>query len=85
MGSRTRRGSAAEASGKDANGMDEGPDRRVLEAIREATGAADEDIRQTLAECNNDVNEATSRLIDSEQPLLQLGRPQLVCSSNRLC
>jgi NACalpha-BTF3-like transcription factor len=39
--------------------------KRILETIREATGASDEDIQMVLKECNNDVNEATARLIDS--------------------
>ena len=42
------------------------PTRKIVDAIREATGASDEDISAMLAECNYDVNEATSRLIDSE-------------------
>ena len=68
MSSRNRR-AASGTGAKEANGTEE-TERRVLEAIREATGAADEDIRQTLAECGNDVNEATSRLVDSEWPSL---------------
>lgn len=41
------------------------PAKKIVENIREATGASDEDIKAVLAECNNDVNEATTRLIDS--------------------
>jgi translation elongation factor EF-Ts len=41
------------------------PPKKIIETIREATGASDEDIKAVLAECNNDVNEATTRLIDS--------------------
>lgn len=41
------------------------PAKKIVETIREATGASDEDIKAVLAECNNDVNEATARLIDS--------------------
>lgn len=41
------------------------PPKKIIETIREATGATDEDIKMVLAECNNDVNEATARLIDS--------------------
>lgn len=41
------------------------PPKKIIETIREATGASDEDIKMVLAECNNDVNEATARLIDS--------------------
>jgi len=39
--------------------------KKILDAIREATGASDEDIQMVLKECNGDVNEATARLIDS--------------------
>ena len=42
------------------------PPKKIVDTIREATGASDEDISAMLAECNYDVNEATSRLIDSE-------------------
>lgn len=41
------------------------PAKKIVENIREATGASDEDIKAVLAECNNDVNEATTRLIDN--------------------
>ena len=41
-------------------------DRRVIESMKEATGATEEDIHYQLQECNGDVDEATSRLIDSE-------------------
>ena len=44
-------------------------DRKMIETIREATGATEEDIRVMLFECNYDANETTSRLIDSEQPI----------------
>jgi hypothetical protein len=49
------------------------PPKKILEAIRDATGANDDEISAMLAECNYDVNEATSRLIDSERP--QPARP----------
>lgn len=39
--------------------------KKIIDAIREATGASDEDIQMVLKECNGDVNEATARLIDS--------------------
>lgn len=42
------------------------PPKKIIDTIREATGASDEDISAMLAECNYDVNEATARLIDSE-------------------
>jgi len=41
------------------------PPKKIIENIREATGASDEDIKAVLAECNYDVNEATTKLIDS--------------------
>ena len=63
MAARARRGSGSAASTKEI-GKDDWLERRI-ENIREATGAAEEDIRVMLAECNNDVDEATSRLIDS--------------------
>ncbi len=44
--------------------------KKILDAIREATGASDEDIQMVLKECNGDVNEATARLIDSTWCLL---------------
>jgi len=37
----------------------------IMKTIREATGASDQDIQLVLKECNNDVNEAVARLIDS--------------------
>ena len=36
----------------------------IMKAIREATGANDQDIQLVLKECGNDVNEAVARLID---------------------
>ena len=50
------------------------PSKKVVEAIRDATGARDDEINAMLAECNWDVNEATSRLIDSECCLSGDGR-----------
>lgn len=44
------------------------PSKQIVDAIREATGASDEDISVVLAECNYDVNEATTRLINSMSP-----------------
>ena len=41
----------------------------ILKEIKAATGASEDDISSMLAECNYDVNEATSRLIDSEYAL----------------
>lgn len=57
MGSRQRRGGAEKGK--------EGADRKMIETIREATGATEDDIRVMLEECNFDANETTSRLIDS--------------------
>ena len=48
------------------SGKKSAPPKKIVEAIREATGASDDDISAMLAECNYDVNEATSRLIDSK-------------------
>lgn len=42
------------------------PAKAVVFAIKEATGATEDEISAMLAECNYDVNEATTRLIDSE-------------------
>ena len=53
----------------DANGRAKSfpvPPRKIVDAIKDATGASEEDISAMLAECNYDVNEATTRLIDSE-------------------
>jgi hypothetical protein len=41
-------------------------------------GASEEEIMFTLAECNNDVNETTSRLIDSKNRTFS-------CTANALC
>ena len=41
-------------------------DRKMIETIKEATGATEEDVKVMLFECNYDANETTSRLIDSE-------------------
>ena len=40
--------------------------KQLLERIKEATGADEEVITHTLEQCNNDPNEATARLIESE-------------------
>jgi hypothetical protein len=40
--------------------------KKSLDAIKEATGATDDEIAAMLAECNYDANEATARLIESE-------------------
>ncbi len=37
----------------------------MVENIRDATGASEEEVLHMLIECNNDMNETTSRLIDS--------------------
>ena len=67
MSSKHRR--AAVDRGKKAGEDDLVVDRKMIETIREATGATEEDIRVMLFECNYDANETTSRLIDSEQPI----------------
>lgn len=43
-------------------------DKSVIEIVREATGASEEDVTHTLEECNYDVNQATNMLIDGERP-----------------
>jgi NACalpha-BTF3-like transcription factor len=42
------------------------PPKKIIEAIKEATGASEDDISAMLAECNYDANEATSRLVESK-------------------
>ena len=64
MSSKARRGGADK--GKES-GEDGVVDRKMIETIREATGATEDDIRVMLFECNFDANETTSRLIDSKQ------------------
>lgn len=39
-------------------------ERRVIDQMKEATKATEEDIQITLRECGGDVNEATEMLID---------------------
>ena len=51
------------------------PPRKIVDAIKDATGASEEDISAMLAECNYDVNEATTRLVESE-----LGINRVCCS-----
>jgi hypothetical protein len=41
--------------------------RRVLEMMKEATGASDEDICVMLQLCGGDANEATEKLLESER------------------
>lgn len=64
MAARTRRGSGSTAGTKENGSKDDWLEKRV-DAVREVTNAAEEDIRIILAECDGDVDEATSRLIDS--------------------
>jgi hypothetical protein len=40
--------------------------RKVLENIKEVTGASEEDVVAMLQICNGDANEATERLLESE-------------------
>ncbi|CAK0752488.1 hypothetical protein CVIRNUC_002150 [Coccomyxa viridis] len=65
MAARSRRGAAGSAEVHRENGKGEGPSRKTIETIKDATGASEEDIMVMLQECNNDVNETTSRLIDN--------------------
>ena len=36
----------------------------MVELVKEATGASEEDVKHTLEECDYDVNKATNMLID---------------------
>jgi GBF-interacting protein 1 N-terminal len=38
--------------------------KSVVELVKEATGASEEDVKHTLEECDYDVNKATNMLID---------------------
>jgi len=40
--------------------------KKVLEMMKEATGASEEDICVMLQLCNGDANEATEKLLESE-------------------
>lgn len=40
--------------------------KRILENIKEATGASEDDVVAMLQICNGDANEATERLLESE-------------------
>jgi GBF-interacting protein 1 N-terminal len=40
--------------------------KSVVELVKEATGASEEDVKHTLEECDYDVNKATNMLIDGE-------------------
>lgn len=49
-----------------ANGAQAGTmNKKILASVREATGASEEDVQAMLAECNGDVNEAVTRLLDN--------------------
>ena len=41
--------------------------KSVVNLVKEATGASEEEITHTLQECNFDVNAATNKLIDGER------------------
>jgi len=65
MATRQRRTGAEK--GKGGVEQKEGVDvKMVVQTIKEATGATEEDVKLMLEECNFDANETTSRLIDSE-------------------
>ena len=49
--------------------------RRVLEMMKEATGASDEDICVMLQLCGGDANEATEKLLESGRPARAITRP----------
>ncbi len=60
------------------NGKGEDQNRSLMvQNIRDATGASEEEVLHMLIECNNDMNETTSRLIDSAPT----ARARLPCSS----
>ncbi|KAK9906517.1 hypothetical protein WJX75_003232 [Coccomyxa subellipsoidea] len=65
MAARSRRGAGSSAETQKENGKGDGLNRKTIETIKDATGASEEDIMVMLLECNNDVNETTSRLIDN--------------------
>ena len=106
MAARTRRGAPSSEANRENGRGGEGPSRKTIETIKDATGghnlaaaaraghqiplggherilkalnilhcmrlaivagASEEDIMVMLQECSNDVNETTSRLIDSER------------------
>jgi GBF-interacting protein 1 N-terminal len=50
--------------------------KSVVELVKEATGASEEDVKHTLEECDYDVNKATNMLID--------GASLLACSHYRI-
>ena len=65
MASRQRRTGAEKDKG--SADQKEGVDvKMVVQTIKEATGATEEDVKLMLEECNFDANETTSRLIDSK-------------------
>jgi len=49
----------------EANGDKMAASRKVLDAMKEATGASEEDICVMLQLCNGDANEATEKLLES--------------------
>lgn len=69
-----RSGDTARAPGQQSTGKDSKPKvpKQLIERIKEATNATDEVIIHTLEECNYDPNEATTRLIESQDAMRQL-------------
>jgi hypothetical protein len=53
------------APARTAESKKQPPAKAVVAEIKSATGATEDEISAMLAECNYDVNEATTRLIDS--------------------
>jgi hypothetical protein len=47
------------------NGAGATANRKILDNIREATGASEEDVVAMLSICSGDANEATTRLLES--------------------
>lgn len=60
MSSRAARG----GGGENGSAKGAGPSKKIIETIRDVTGASDDDISCMLVECNYDVNDTVNRLID---------------------
>lgn len=76
----------ATAVGQNGRGPDEPTNRSgLVQNIRDATGASEEEVLHMLIECNNDMNETTSRLIDSAPRMRSLAArlPAAACSVRR--
>lgn len=64
---RDKRGAGAQSSGQqNGTASAKSKEKEVIERIKEATGASEEDVTAMLKECNYDVNDTTNKLIDSK-------------------